>query len=71
MHALPERWYPSEGQDRTNLEGATQWMWDIYEGKVKLPENFFDPRSGALNIPLRYVPNFVPIQQEEVSPLIE
>jgi len=54
-HVLAEKSYPGQGTgERTELEGATQWMYDISTGKAEMPNQFYNPRTGELNLPERY-----------------
>jgi hypothetical protein len=55
-HLNAERQYPAAGTpERAGLEGATQWIYDIYTGKAGMPDNFFDPKTGSFNLPESYL----------------
>jgi len=56
-HVYAERRYPAAGtRERAELEGATQWAHDIFTGAAPTPKQFFDPDTGLLNLPQRYLP---------------
>ncbi|TGL64596.1 SpvB/TcaC N-terminal domain-containing protein [Leptospira sarikeiensis] len=53
-HVLGENWYPRAGTiERSMLEGVTRWLADIYLGKAKMPEKFFN-QDGTINLPKQY-----------------
>jgi RHS repeat-associated protein len=53
-HVWAERSYPAQGtRERRELEGATQWMYDIFRG-AEMPDRFYDRRTGELLLPERY-----------------
>ncbi|TGK55115.1 hypothetical protein EHQ35_16590 [Leptospira wolffii] len=55
FHTLKENKYPAQNSlGQRKLEGATKWMSDIYQGKEKMPKQFFDPKSGELQLPEKY-----------------
>lgn len=53
-HFDRESKYPT-GQTRRELEAATKWASDIFTGKEKIPQQFFDKDSGRLLIPGKYL----------------
>jgi RHS repeat-associated protein len=56
MHSKVERNYPAAGtRERTELEGVTRWAYDIFQGKVEMPKNFFEPGTGYLLLPEKYL----------------
>jgi RHS repeat-associated protein len=60
-HISRENHYPKAGSDdRKNLEAATQWGYDIANGKAPMPKNFFDPDTGELLIPAKYLKDASP-----------
>lgn len=56
MHSRVERNYPDAStRERNELEGVTRWIYDIFQGKAEMPENFFDPVTGYLLLPEKYL----------------
>lgn len=54
-HVEAERKYPAEGSvEYRQIVGVTQWAYDIFTGKARMPERFFEPQTGALNLPTQY-----------------
>ena len=59
VHVAKERVYPDDASDkdqvaeRATLEGATRWAFDIFMGKMALPDRFFDS-DGNLLLPASY-----------------
>jgi hypothetical protein len=54
-HGSAERTYPAAGTvARRQLEGVTRWAHDMATGKAPLPNAFFDPGTGNVNLPRQY-----------------
>jgi hypothetical protein len=61
-HVLLENAYPERNAYgakteylKMQLEGATRWAYEIFTKKEPMPENFFDPETGELLLPKRYM----------------
>ncbi len=60
IHVFKERIYPDDKSDkdqammRARLEGVVMWAYDIFIGKVFLPNTYFDS-NGHLVLPLSYL----------------
>jgi RHS repeat-associated protein len=55
-HIDQENTYPS-GMYQKRLEGATRWIYDIFEGRSEMPAHFFDMQNPSLPlmIPEQYL----------------
>jgi len=54
-HSGPERRYPAAGtREARELEGGTQYVYDIFRGAQKMPEKGFFNEQGTLNLPEGY-----------------
>jgi hypothetical protein len=54
VHIFKERVYPDGGPDRTNLEGAVRYAYDIFVERTRMPDHFYDLVTGYLVLPPEY-----------------
>jgi hypothetical protein len=68
-HSGPERRYPGAGtREAIELEGGTQYVYDIFRGAKPMPKEFFN-KEGLLTLPESYrQPRQQAPQQPEPAP---